>query len=282
MADDELPDLVGKLAELGRSRRALNWSVYAILGLWVLSAAVAVAVGPAAAGLVGDSFGALNTLFSGLAMLGVFYAVLLQRQEIDLTRKDAKAAGKARRKSDRLLRRQAEALLVGAQLNAANALLVAPPGALARDIPVSADGDVKYKNLKEVMNQYIKILMHQITSPERGPGEEVPQGGSVFRQYMIDLYRDALARLDAVRPEGRWVLARSLVFDLKDEMWLILAHDGVAGGPDAELAVNGIRTLGNLGITGRRDEDPRDEVQIYRDVRAALSSLHVAAKSRRV
>lgn len=38
--------------------------------------------------LFGDSFGALNTLFSGLAFLGVIYAIILQQKELSLTRKE--------------------------------------------------------------------------------------------------------------------------------------------------------------------------------------------------
>jgi hypothetical protein len=37
-------------------------------------------------GTVGDTFGAINALFSGLALAGIFYALLLQRRELKLQR----------------------------------------------------------------------------------------------------------------------------------------------------------------------------------------------------
>ena len=41
-----------------------------------------------ARGTFGDMFGAVNTLFSGLAFAGVIYAILLQRKELSLQRKE--------------------------------------------------------------------------------------------------------------------------------------------------------------------------------------------------
>jgi uncharacterized membrane protein YedE/YeeE len=39
-------------------------------------------------GQFGDMFGGLNTFFSGLAFLGVIYAIILQREELSLQRKE--------------------------------------------------------------------------------------------------------------------------------------------------------------------------------------------------
>lgn len=46
---------------------------------------------PEQRGVFGDMFGALNTLFSGLAFAGVIYAILLQRQELKLQRDELEA-----------------------------------------------------------------------------------------------------------------------------------------------------------------------------------------------
>jgi len=45
--------------------------------------------------LFGDSYGAINTLFSGLAFLGVIYAIILQQKELELTRKELRGAREA-------------------------------------------------------------------------------------------------------------------------------------------------------------------------------------------
>lgn len=41
-------------------------------------------------GAFGDSFGAINALFAGLAFVGVVYAILLQREELRLQREELK------------------------------------------------------------------------------------------------------------------------------------------------------------------------------------------------
>ncbi len=46
-------------------------------------------------GQFGDAFGTVNALFSGLALLGVVYAILLQREDLELQRKDLRASIKA-------------------------------------------------------------------------------------------------------------------------------------------------------------------------------------------
>lgn len=44
--------------------------------------------GPEIRGQFGDTFGALNTIFSGFAFAGVIYAILLQRKELSLQRRE--------------------------------------------------------------------------------------------------------------------------------------------------------------------------------------------------
>ena len=45
-------------------------------------------------GVFGDSFGAVNALFSGLAFTGLFYAILLQRKELELQRRELRSTRK--------------------------------------------------------------------------------------------------------------------------------------------------------------------------------------------
>jgi hypothetical protein len=67
-------------------------------------------------GQFGDQFGAVNALFSGLAFAGVIYAVLLQRQELELqrrelelTREELRRAAEAQDRSQKALADQAAA-----------------------------------------------------------------------------------------------------------------------------------------------------------------------------
>lgn len=81
-------------------------------------------------GQFGDMFGGLNAFFSGLAFLGVIYAIVLQkeelglqRKELELTRKELKRTAEAQEKSEEALSKQAASLKITAKLNALGAQL---------------------------------------------------------------------------------------------------------------------------------------------------------------
>lgn len=81
-------------------------------------------------GQFGDMFGGINALFSGLAFLGVIYAIWLQREELslqrkelELTRKELKRTAEAQEKSERALSKQAESLKLTAKLNGLSSLM---------------------------------------------------------------------------------------------------------------------------------------------------------------
>lgn len=81
-------------------------------------------------GTFGDSFGAINSLFSGLAFACIIYTILLQRKELRLqrqeladTRAELKRSSDAQEKSERQLRRQSENLKISAKLNALGTLV---------------------------------------------------------------------------------------------------------------------------------------------------------------
>ncbi len=54
------------------------------------------------AALYGDSFGILNSLFSGLAFAGIIITILLQRDELRLQREELSRASKAQETSARM------------------------------------------------------------------------------------------------------------------------------------------------------------------------------------
>lgn len=76
-------------------------------------------------GAFGDMFGAVNALFSGLALAGVVIAIFmqkeelsLQREELKLTREEMKRQVKAQEGSSEALARQVETMRESAILNA--------------------------------------------------------------------------------------------------------------------------------------------------------------------
>jgi len=96
-------------------RSTVIWLVLAILAFEVLSAVGIVAILPGwpEREAFGGMFGATASLFSGLALAGVVYAILLQRQELalqrqelELTRTELERSANAQEESARLLQRQ--------------------------------------------------------------------------------------------------------------------------------------------------------------------------------
>jgi hypothetical protein len=69
-------------------------------------------------GQLGDTFGALNALFTGLALAGLTYTAFLQRQEIQAQERDSQ-------ENKRALQREARSQFLAARLNATVALLQA-------------------------------------------------------------------------------------------------------------------------------------------------------------
>lgn len=82
-------------------------------------------------GTFGDMFGAVNSLFSGLALAGIILTILLQRKELALqrkelrdTREELKRTASAQENSEKALTRQAENLKITAKLTALSSLVV--------------------------------------------------------------------------------------------------------------------------------------------------------------
>jgi hypothetical protein len=97
---------------------AIGYFVYALLPDWPTR------------GQFGDVFGAVNSLFSGLAFAGLIYTVFLQREELalqrnelELTRKELHRTAQAQEQSEVALRAQADAASQSARLTTTSALL---------------------------------------------------------------------------------------------------------------------------------------------------------------
>ena len=80
--------------------------------------------------LFGDSFGVINSLFSGLAFAGIIFTIILQRKELSLQRQELKEtrmelsrSATAQEKSEKQQKRQSENLKITAKLNALSTLV---------------------------------------------------------------------------------------------------------------------------------------------------------------
>ncbi len=69
-------------------RRPVIWFGVFVIVAWLMTLAGAGLWGSAGGGTFGDTFGSINALFSGLAFVGLIYAILLQREELGLQRQE--------------------------------------------------------------------------------------------------------------------------------------------------------------------------------------------------
>jgi len=81
-------------------------------------------------GLFGDMFGAVNSLFAGLAFAGIIYTILLQRkglvlqrEELKSTREELRRSANAQEDSTKEMLRQAEIQSIAARVQALSVLI---------------------------------------------------------------------------------------------------------------------------------------------------------------
>ena len=74
-------------------------------------------------GIFGDSFGAVNSLFSGLALTGILIALFLQRSELRYHREELVLTRAAQEATSMALHQQVEVAQLAAQLNALTTVL---------------------------------------------------------------------------------------------------------------------------------------------------------------
>lgn len=81
-------------------------------------------------GTIGDMFGAVNALFSGLAFVGLIYTIIMQReeikmnlQEIEMNRKELKKSASAQIKSQEALKEQVRQTHLTAKINAISTVI---------------------------------------------------------------------------------------------------------------------------------------------------------------
>lgn len=101
-------------------------------------------------GQLGDMFGLVNSLFSGLAFAGVILAILLQREELSLQRKELKLTRDelkksvdAQRRSLEVLNKQAESMELAAKMNSINSLITSHSAIISSYGEVTTEAGVK-------------------------------------------------------------------------------------------------------------------------------------------
>jgi len=115
-------------------------------------------------GLFGDSFGALNTLFSGMAFAGIIATIILQRnelqlqrEELKLTRKELTKSAAAQDASQKALNLQVKLMTKQAVLSAYQTSYSGNLELLASRISVQGDPQARQKAMDELTELKGKI-----------------------------------------------------------------------------------------------------------------------------
>lgn len=113
----------------------------------------------------GDSFGAINSLFSGLAFAGIIYTILLQRQELQLqrqelknTREELKRSADSQENTEKLFKSQGDIMKKTAQLNGLNQLMEYYSIALNNTDPKSKNRGILIDKMKSARKKTESIL----------------------------------------------------------------------------------------------------------------------------
>jgi len=123
-------------------------------------------------GQFGDMFGAVNSLFSGLAFLGLIFTIRLQyielklqreelksqHDEIQLNRIEMKRAADAQERSEKAMLDQAKYMLDSAQMNRFNSLLLGYSVILDPKIGMKIQDDIDVKSIQKKIKALTQVL----------------------------------------------------------------------------------------------------------------------------
>lgn len=114
-----------------KDRLAVLWWMFVVIGLIWIGSYIIISMNftKEDRGPLGDTFGAINSLFSGLAFCGIIYTIMLQRKELRLqreelanTRSELKRSADAQEETKKQMERQANNLKISAMLSALSTL----------------------------------------------------------------------------------------------------------------------------------------------------------------
>ncbi|MBI3463530.1 MAG: hypothetical protein HY000_10805 [Planctomycetes bacterium] len=94
-----------------------------VLAFWIGAWAFVCCTVPSLGGRAAFAFDSLNALFSGFALLGVVWAIVLQKRELELQREELRHAREAHEQAAAALAEQAETARFHAQLESFNLII---------------------------------------------------------------------------------------------------------------------------------------------------------------
>jgi len=137
----------------------------AIFLAWCLSFIILFQVfgSPENAGAFGDSFGAVNALFSGLAFLGVILAIVLQRQELIEQRLEIRNSRIAQEESASALKQTLEDARIRTELESLN-LVIQSYRTLVESSRLAStlDDKKRHEDARENLELYQALLLKRV------------------------------------------------------------------------------------------------------------------------
>lgn len=121
-------------------------------------------------GTFGDMFGAINSLFSGFAFLGIIYTILLQRQELSLQRKELqltrdelRKTAEAQEKAERALAKQAISMEKTQQINSLSVAIESLEKRISRISLSGPTDEVKIRReRKDALERKLHLLVNKL------------------------------------------------------------------------------------------------------------------------
>jgi hypothetical protein len=123
-------------------------------------------------GQFGDQFGALNTLFSGLAFAGVIVAIFLQRRDLELQQQELERVKDAEQESRLMLEKQIGVMERTARINAEGALISAYAASIEGlpTIVQQMSAGVAFRRLHEHAEKLMELADAEGAGAEPSPG----------------------------------------------------------------------------------------------------------------
>jgi hypothetical protein len=132
----ELCDVILLFSHMNKNKSDSSKTLYILIAIviiaWITSIPILfnIFTDPNERGVFGDMFGAINALFSGLALAGIIYTIFLQkhelslqRKELEYTRKELTRSAEAQEKSEAALRDQVHTMEKTAKLNGLSSII---------------------------------------------------------------------------------------------------------------------------------------------------------------
>lgn len=159
---------------MNSNNKLLFGIIITVFLLWAISAGVIMLTLDdwATRGTFGDLFGAVNALFSGLALAGLVYSLYrsreelgLQREEIESNRKELIKSRKTQEKSEKALEEQARQLRVASKINGLKILIDYYTGILADNNKAEDVRDRALVRRKELIKE-VDTLIDRLNDEE--------------------------------------------------------------------------------------------------------------------